>query len=84
MRTVWRRYDRSDRSPACDQSVQWGGSSIAATPVVALDDLSLAIEEAPPTITAIVGESGSGKTTLARLILGLDRADQRRGPLSRG
>src|SRR5215213_8699186 len=41
------------------------------TPLVALDDLSLAIEEAPPTITAIVGESGSGKTTFARLILGL-------------
>jgi len=39
--------------------------------LVALDDLSLTIEEAPPTITAIVGESGSGKTTFARLILGL-------------
>ncbi len=39
--------------------------------LVALDDLSLAIAEAPPTITAIVGESGSGKTTFARLILGL-------------
>jgi peptide/nickel transport system ATP-binding protein len=42
-----------------------------SNPLVALDDLSLAIEEAPPTITAIVGESGSGKTTFARLILGL-------------
>jgi len=41
------------------------------TPLVALDDLSLVIEESPPTITAIVGESGSGKTTFARLILGL-------------
>jgi peptide/nickel transport system ATP-binding protein len=39
--------------------------------LVAVDDLSLAIEESPPTITAIVGESGSGKTTFARLILGL-------------
>ena len=39
--------------------------------LVALDDLSLSIEEAPPTITAIVGESGSGKTTFARLMLGL-------------
>lgn len=39
--------------------------------VVALNNLSLTIEDAPPTITAIVGESGSGKTTLARLILGL-------------
>ena len=41
------------------------------TPLVALNDLSLTIEDAPPTITAIVGESGSGKTTLARLLLGL-------------
>ncbi|MFN8488254.1 MAG: ABC transporter ATP-binding protein [Caldilineaceae bacterium] len=39
--------------------------------VIALNDLSLTIEDAPPTITAIVGESGSGKTTFARLILGL-------------
>ncbi len=39
--------------------------------LVALDNLSLTIEEEPPTITAIVGESGSGKTTFARLILGL-------------
>ena len=39
--------------------------------LVALNDLSLTIDEAPPTITAIVGESGSGKTTLVRLILGL-------------
>jgi oligopeptide/dipeptide ABC transporter ATP-binding protein len=42
-----------------------------STSLVALDNLSLAIEEAPPTITAIVGESGSGKTTFARLMLGL-------------
>jgi oligopeptide/dipeptide ABC transporter ATP-binding protein len=39
--------------------------------LVALDDLSLAIEDAPPTITAVVGESGSGKTTFNRLLLGL-------------
>ena len=42
-----------------------------STPLVALDNLSLTIAEAPPTITAIVGESGSGKTTFARLMLGL-------------
>ncbi len=42
-----------------------------SNPLVALDDLSLTIEEAPPAITTIVGESGSGKTTFARLILGL-------------
>jgi peptide/nickel transport system ATP-binding protein len=39
--------------------------------LIALNNLSLTIEEAPPTITAIVGESGSGKTTFARLMLGL-------------
>ena len=44
----------------------YSGSALAA-----LDDFSLAIEDAPPTITAVVGESGSGKTTFARLILGL-------------
>jgi oligopeptide/dipeptide ABC transporter ATP-binding protein len=39
--------------------------------IAALEDLSLAVDAARPTITAIVGESGSGKTTLARLLLGL-------------
>jgi peptide/nickel transport system ATP-binding protein len=39
--------------------------------VVAVDDLSLIINEEKPTITAIAGESGSGKTTLARLLLGI-------------
>ena len=48
-----------------------GGLFNPSKPVVALNNLSLAIEESPPTITAIVGESGSGKTTFARLLLGL-------------
>ncbi len=48
-----------------------GGLFNRNTGLVALDNLSLTIEDAPPTITAIVGESGSGKTTLARLLLGL-------------
>ena len=48
-----------------------GGFMQRNNPLVALDNLSLTIDEAPPTITAIVGESGSGKTTLARLLLGL-------------
>lgn len=39
--------------------------------LVALEGLSLAIEDSPPTITAVIGESGSGKTTFARLLLGL-------------
>jgi oligopeptide/dipeptide ABC transporter ATP-binding protein len=38
---------------------------------VAVDEISLAINEAKPSITAIAGESGSGKTTLARLLLGV-------------
>jgi len=38
---------------------------------VALEDASLVIPDAPPTIIAIAGESGSGKTTLSRLLLGL-------------
>jgi len=38
---------------------------------LALDSISLTIDESPPTITAIAGESGSGKTTLARALLGL-------------
>ena len=51
--------------------VYGGGLIHRNNSLVALDDLSLTIEEAPPTITTIVGESGSGKTTFARLILGL-------------
>ncbi|HLZ08484.1 MAG TPA: dipeptide/oligopeptide/nickel ABC transporter ATP-binding protein, partial [Chloroflexota bacterium] len=48
-----------------------GGLFHRSSGLRALDDLSLAIEDAPPTITAVVGESGSGKTTFARLLLGL-------------
>lgn len=38
---------------------------------VAVDQISLVINEEKPKITAIAGESGSGKTTLARLLLGV-------------
>jgi oligopeptide/dipeptide ABC transporter ATP-binding protein len=48
-----------------------GGQFHRASALTALDDISLAIADAPPTITAVVGESGSGKTTLNRLLLGL-------------
>ncbi len=51
--------------------VYGGGLFNKSKALVALDDLSLAIEDAPPTITAVVGESGSGKTTFKRLLLGL-------------
>ena len=40
------------------------------TRTVALDDMSLKIDEQRPTITAVVGESGSGKTTLGSLLMG--------------
>lgn len=40
-------------------------------PLTALRDVSLAIDQARPSIVAVVGESGSGKTTLARMLLGL-------------
>ena len=43
----------------------WGRSR-----TVALEGMSLRIDEDRPTITAIVGESGSGKTTLGSLLLG--------------
>ncbi|HVZ08183.1 ABC transporter ATP-binding protein [Rhodopila sp.] len=38
---------------------------------VALEDVSLALQEDQPRFIAVVGESGSGKTTLARLLLGM-------------
>jgi oligopeptide/dipeptide ABC transporter ATP-binding protein len=38
---------------------------------VAVDGVSLVINDDKPSVTAIAGESGSGKTTLARLLLGV-------------
>ena len=49
----------------------FGGGLFQSAQTVALEDFSLTIDAAPPTITAVVGESGSGKTTLARLLLGM-------------
>jgi peptide/nickel transport system ATP-binding protein len=40
---------------------------------IAVDGVSMIINEENPSITAIAGESGSGKTTLARLLLGVIR-----------
>jgi oligopeptide/dipeptide ABC transporter ATP-binding protein len=48
----------------------FGGGLFDKRVTRALNDLTFAIDSAPPRITAIVGESGSGKTTLARLLLG--------------
>ncbi|MDP9469684.1 MAG: ABC transporter ATP-binding protein [Chloroflexota bacterium] len=49
----------------------FGGGLFDKGGTVALEDFSFALQDAPPTVTAIVGESGSGKTTLARVLLGL-------------
>jgi peptide/nickel transport system ATP-binding protein len=43
---------------------------ISRSATVALDDVSLKIEDDQPTILTVAGESGSGKTTLAMLLLG--------------
>ncbi len=47
-----------------------GGAFSTKPPIVAVDDVSLTIDEDEPKITTIAGESGSGKTTLARLLMG--------------
>jgi peptide/nickel transport system ATP-binding protein/oligopeptide transport system ATP-binding protein len=47
--------------------------SFGRPPVVALDDLSLAVPAG--IIAGLVGESGSGKSTTIRCILGLDKPD---------
>ncbi len=48
-----------------------GGLFNRSNVTIAVQDVTLAIPEDRPTITAIAGESGSGKTTLARLLLGV-------------
>src|SRR5258706_2916292 len=49
----------------------FGGGMLTKGHTVAVDGVSLTINEETPSITAIAGESGSGKTTLARLLLGM-------------
>jgi peptide/nickel transport system ATP-binding protein len=49
----------------------FGGGFLSKHQMVAVDEVSLTINEEKPTIIAIAGESGSGKTTLARLLLGV-------------
>jgi peptide/nickel transport system ATP-binding protein len=49
----------------------FGGGLLNQRRTVAVDEISLVINEEKPTITTIAGESGSGKTTLARLLLGV-------------
>ena len=56
---------------ALNVSKVFGESFFSRRRVVAVDDISLVINEEKPTIIAIAGESDSGKTTLARLLLGM-------------
>ena len=54
----------------------FGESLFGGRRTVAVDGVSLIINEKRPTITAIAGESGSGKTTLARLLLGMTQPSE--------
>jgi ABC-type glutathione transport system ATPase component len=49
----------------------YGGGLFARRQVMAVNDVSLRLEEGRPEIFTVVGESGSGKTTLARMILNM-------------
>lgn len=49
----------------------FGGGMLHRRVSVALEGVTLTLDEQQPTVLAVAGESGSGKTTLARLLLGL-------------
>jgi len=49
----------------------FGSGLLRGADTVAVDGVSMIVNEDKPSITAIAGESGSGKTTLARLLLGV-------------
>lgn len=51
----------------------FGSGLLTQGKTVAVDQVSLSINEEKPTVIAIAGESGSGKTTLARLLLGMTK-----------
>jgi peptide/nickel transport system ATP-binding protein len=54
----------------------FGSGILNKSGTVAVDDISLTLNEEKPVITAVAGESGSGKTTLARLLLGMTQPTQ--------
>jgi oligopeptide/dipeptide ABC transporter ATP-binding protein len=56
-----------------DLTTVFGHAGPGGTGTVAVDRVSLSLDEHPPRILNIVGESGSGKTTVARTLLGLSR-----------
>jgi peptide/nickel transport system ATP-binding protein len=49
----------------------YGSGLFTRRQVMAVNDVSLRLEEGRPEIFTVVGESGSGKTTLARMILNM-------------
>jgi peptide/nickel transport system ATP-binding protein len=49
----------------------FGTGLMSGSATIAVDGVSLVVNEERPSITTIAGESGSGKTTLARLLLGM-------------
>lgn len=51
----------------------FGSGLLSGATTVALEPITMTIDEARPRIVAVVGQSGSGKTTLARIILGLEQ-----------
>jgi peptide/nickel transport system ATP-binding protein len=54
-----------------DVSKHFGQTGPGGSGTVAVDRVSMRLDEQPPRIVSIVGESGSGKTTVARALLGL-------------
>lgn len=50
---------------------RFGGGFFDRQGTIALENLSLTIDDEYPSVTVVAGESGSGKTTLARLLLGM-------------
>jgi oligopeptide/dipeptide ABC transporter ATP-binding protein len=56
-----------------DLTTVFGSTGPDGKGTVAVDHVSLGLDEHPPRILNIVGESGSGKTTVARTLLGLSR-----------
>jgi ABC-type oligopeptide transport system ATPase subunit len=48
------------------------GGLLSSRRIVAVNDVSFAIDAARPEIFTIIGESGSGKTTLSRMILNIE------------
>ena len=51
------------------------GGMIRGKKLVAVDDVSISIDNDKPVILSVVGESGCGKSTLCKMVLRLHRPD---------